>query len=93
MSASSLTVLSDSQLASFHQDGYLILPGALDKETTAGLLAEAKRLLDDFSTDDHPMTRFSTGEQSDHVGDDYFLTSGDKVRFFFEEGEQHKSTR
>lgn len=43
-------------------------------------------MLSDFSLADHPMTKFSTGEgDSEHVGDSYFLESGDKVRFFFEE--------
>ncbi|KAJ1653672.1 hypothetical protein IWQ61_006248 [Dispira simplex] len=32
------------------------------------------------------MTRFTTGEDSadEHVGDQYFLESGDRIRFFFE---------
>lgn len=29
-------------------------------------------------------TKFTTGDDN-HVGDDYFLTSGDKVRYFLEE--------
>ena len=79
--------LTPEQLQIWEQDGYLIIPNALDPETVSSLLNETHSMLENFSLDDHPMTKFSTGESSEHVGDDYFLSSGDKVRFFFEEGE------
>ncbi|OQV10038.1 hypothetical protein CLAIMM_14094, partial [Cladophialophora immunda] len=84
--------LTPKQVASFQRDGYLIIPSYLSRETCQTLLSKTHELLSEFPLEDHPMTRFTTGTdeagrptEKTHVGDDYFLTSGDQVRFFFEE--------
>ncbi|EFX01225.1 phytanoyl-dioxygenase family protein [Grosmannia clavigera kw1407] len=79
--------LTPEQVAAFERDGYLIVADALPAAAVAALLAETHRLLDGFSLEGHPMTRFETGAADSgegHVGDAYFLGSGDQVRFFFE---------
>ncbi|KAM3434697.1 hypothetical protein NHJ13734_005876 [Beauveria thailandica] len=79
--------LSAAQVAQFHADGYLIIPGAILPSTTAALLNETHKMLAEFPIETHPLTRFTTGgaDDAEHVGDAYFLESGDKIRFFFEE--------
>ncbi|KAL9630475.1 MAG: hypothetical protein Q9164_006395, partial [Protoblastenia rupestris] len=84
--------LTPSQLQTFHKDGYLIIPHALTPSTTTSLLAETHSLLTSFSLTDHPLTKFTTGDSSPHIGDTYFLTSGNKIRYFFEEAAFNPTT-
>ncbi|KAF8477255.1 hypothetical protein BDZ91DRAFT_708927 [Kalaharituber pfeilii] len=76
------------QVEFFHKNGYLVLEDELPEGTVKLLLARTKQLLEEFSLEGHPMTKFTTGaggEGKKHIGDQYFLESGEKVRFFFEE--------
>jgi len=57
----------------FNRDGYFIIPNFLPPETVTLLRQRVINLLDEFSLEGHPMTKFSTGEKEAHVGDDVNL--------------------
>ncbi|THH00901.1 hypothetical protein EW026_g1704 [Hermanssonia centrifuga] len=90
MSDTALQYLTKEQIDQFYQDGYIRLPNFLGPDETEAMLTRAKQLLGNFSLDDHPLdvydvkTKFTTGDDN-HVGDEYFLSSGDKIRYFLEE--------
>lgn len=80
--------LTQEQIDLFHQEGCIVIPNELSKEQVQALMTRSKKMLDEFSLENHPMTKFTTGDSvggDGHVGDDYFLESSDKVHFFFEE--------
>jgi phytanoyl-CoA hydroxylase len=75
--------LSSEQLASWERDGFLVLEGFVPPERCDALKAHAGELIAAFDPDE-VQSVFSTHEQT-RTSDDWFLTSGDKVRFFVEE--------
>ena len=73
-----------SRREAFERDGFLVIPDFVDAATCEALMARAGELVAGF---DPAETRsvFSTTDQ-ERTTDDYFLGSGDRIRFFLEEG-------
>lgn len=69
--------------AAFADAGVAILRGFASSKECDALKDRAYALVDDFDIDAH-RTVFSTTTQS-HAADEYFLSSGDRIRFFLEE--------
>ncbi|HEX3549017.1 MAG TPA: phytanoyl-CoA dioxygenase family protein [Candidatus Elarobacter sp.] len=68
----------------FEQDGFLVIPGFKPAGEIAALRARAGEIVDAFDPAESTAV-FTTRDESTTKSDDYFLTSGDKVRCFFEE--------
>jgi len=82
-SFSAVDVSSPGLREAFDEAGVVIVRGFATVEECAALKARALALIDDFDIDAH-RTIFSTTTQS-HAADDYFLSSGDRIRVFLEE--------
>ena len=76
-------VLTDSQIADYHRDGFLVIPGFEDVESCDRLKARAEKILHEFDPD-QDRSIFTTNEQSRHA-DRQFIESAYGVHCFFEE--------
>lgn len=76
-------MITSEELEQFNRDGFLALPAFVDPSECDRLRERAQVLLQGFDPSGL-ISIFSTHEQS-RTTDDYFLESGDNIRFFFEE--------
>uniref|UniRef100_A0A665U1R4 Phytanoyl-CoA dioxygenase domain-containing protein 1 n=1 Tax=Echeneis naucrates TaxID=173247 RepID=A0A665U1R4_ECHNA len=73
----------------YMEDGYVVLDGLLTPQQCDELRQRMSEIVDQMDVPAHCRTTFSTyhDEQLKTQGNaDYFITSGDKIRFFFEKG-------
>jgi len=76
--------LSPAQVARYRQDGFLLLPDFVDADRCLGLRRRAMELALRHVPSPQQATIFTADGRALHASDEYFLTSGEAIRCFFE---------
>jgi phytanoyl-CoA hydroxylase len=79
-----MSLLSPTQLESFNEKGFLVLPEFIDDAHCLELRLRALELAEQLVPSPEQATIFTADANAQHAADEYFLTSGDKIRCFFE---------
>ena len=75
--------LNEEQVKRYGEDGYLIVEDFFTAEECDRLRQRAHEIIDETDFSSHPLVAFDTKDNS-QMEFDYFITSGDKARFFLE---------
>jgi phytanoyl-CoA hydroxylase len=77
-----MAVLDAAQLNAYERDGYLVVEDFVSVDDCREMIERSHEIVSAFDPDEHRSV-FTTEEQ-ERTSDEYFLSSGDKTRFFFE---------
>ena len=87
--------LTDTQIQAFRNDGFLVVPNFVSDERCLQLRERAMMLAEKYVPSPEEATVFTADGKPQHTSDDYFLTSGEQIRCFFEKDafDQHGNLR
>ena len=85
--------LSAIQVEAFRRDGFLVVTDFVSADDCVALRERAMQLAEEHVPSPEQATVFTADGKPQHTSDDYFLTSGEKIRCFFEKDAFDESGR